>query len=446
MRTVRYVTAGIMTVLIAAACASGPRSRAKTDAVVHVASTSELIAALQSGQPGRRIDLAAGDYPIEGPLTVPDGTTLAGAGVMHFDADGLPVGFTDGIATTLRVTAAFDGNVLTLGNGSRLERIRVLDLASPSAPSTRRRGNVLQVASRAPEDAIEASVVECELVNPNAGGFIDAGPTGGGVVLVTLNPGFEAPPAEHAGARISLDLRRSIVSARGASFLANNFASHGRIDARLEGNRLRGQLLAAGGTSRPEAVRDSVTQIESRGNLYAALGHERHGWALMGASSQPHFVDLPGSGAAHNLMRMVSTDDRIEGYPVGIRAVGARRVGADRQPLSDNRMELNIERARIRTEGDGAADLVFWATWSEIAQGEGPGDFPAGEGNVLHVRMSDSHGSGHRKNAFAIVSGPLKPENQGAGNRLEIEGRRKAFIESNRDLDPAPPDRFFLDR
>ncbi len=445
IRAVHPALAGIVLALAVGACASSSRSGATTDAIVRVASTSELIAALQPGQPGRRIELAAGEYALDRALTVPDGTTLAGQGVMAVDAEGLPAGFENGVATTLRVTSAFDGNVVTLGNGSRLERLRVLDLKNSSSMPVQRRGNVVQIASRAPGDSIDASIVECELVNPNRAGFMDSGPIGSGVVLLTLNPGFDAAPVAHASARISLSLRRSIVRTdTGAVVLANNFATHGQIHAWLEGNRFQGYLIAAGGTSRPEVVREAVTQIDSRGNLYSASGSERHGWALMGASSQPHFVDLPGNGAAHNLMRMVSTDDRIEGFRVGIRAVGARRVGADRQPLNDNRMELNLERARIRTEGDGAADLVFWATWSEIAQGQGPGEFPAGDGNVLHVRIRGSHGSGRRQNSFDEASGPVKPENHGSGNRLEIEGRRDEFVESNRGLDPPPPTEYFV--
>jgi hypothetical protein len=38
----------------------------------------------------------------------------------------------------------------------------------------------------------------------------------------------------------------------------------------------------------------------------------------------------------------------------------------------------------------------------------------------------------------------VKPGNHGTGNRLEIEGRREAFVESNRDLDPAPAAEFFV--
>lgn len=370
---------------------------------------------------------------------------MVGAGAMSFDGDGLPAGLPPGQSTTLRVTAAFEGNVLSLGNGSRLERLRVLDLATPPLEPLQRQGNIVSVASRAPGDTIDASIVECELVNPNAVGFTDDGPMGHGVVVLTRNPMLGAPPAAHEKARISVRLQRSKLRAHsGAAVFANNFASGGEIAVLIEGNRLDGRLIAAGGTSRPDKVQESVTHVTSRNNFYGPSSFERHGWLLVGGSSSPHYDDLPGQGAERNLLRIESTGDRIEGFRVGMQGAAARRVGAGSQPLNDNRLELNLERTRIRTEGHGAADLQLWAAWSEIAQAQGPGEFPAGGGNVLRVRIVDSGGSGRRQNAFGDVTGPVRPGNRGVGNRLEIAGSRAAFIESNRDLDPPPAAEFFV--
>lgn len=412
---------------------------------MRVGTTTELLAALQPGNAGRRIELVANEYLVDRPLTVPEGATLAGSGEMSFDGDSLPAGFDAGTATTLRVVAAFDGAVLSLDNGSRLERLRVLDLATLSSAAAQRRGNVVQVASRAPGDTIDASIFECELVNPNPVGFTDEGPTGHGVTVLTLNPGHEAGPAAHEGARVSLHVARSIVRTdSGAVVFANNFATRGLVSVRLEGNRFDGRLIAVGGTSRRDAVRDAVTRVESVDNRYVRSGFERHGWLILGASSSPHFDDLPGNGAAGNLLHFDSAGDRIEGFRVGIQGSAARRVGARSQPLDRNRLELSLERTRIRSDREAAADLELRAAWSEIAQAQGPGEFPAGDGNVLHLRIRDSSGSGPRRNAYANVSGPVKPGNHGTGNRLEIEGRREAFVESNRDLDPAPAAEFFV--
>ncbi len=398
--------------------------------------------ALQPASSGRRIELAAGEFLVDRPLIVPDGATLAGAGVMGFDAEGLPSGFDPATATTLRVAAAFEGPVVSLGGGSRLERLRVLDRDAASPPG--RRGNVVAVVSRAPRDAIAAEIVECELVNPASVEFTEEGPVGHGVLLSTLNPNFERPPAAHEAARLRLLIERSIVRTNtGAVLFANNFAAAGHLEARLVGNRFDGRLIAGGGTSRPELVRDAVTRIESRGNLYRRSGMARHGWLVLAASSSPHFLDLPGQGASGNLLRIESRDDRIEGFVAGLQAAAARRVGAASQTLHRNRLELEIERLRIRTEGAAAADLELRAAWSEVAQAGGPGEFPAGDHNVLRLRIRDSVGSGRRQNLYAAVDGPVEPANRGTGNRLEIAGRPGEFATSNRGFDPPPPAEHF---
>jgi hypothetical protein len=430
--------------LSVAACAHS-NLVADTRAPLPVRNATELVAALQPANAGRRIELAAGEYPVDQPLTVPDGTTLVGAGAMTFDNEGLPAGLPPGQSTTLRVTAAFEGSVLSLGNGSRLERLRVLDLETRPPEPLQRHGNVVSVLSRAPGDTIDASIVECELVNPNPLGFTDDGPKGYGVLVLTLNPMLGAPPAAHEGARISVTLQRSkLQSDLGAALFANNFAAGGEITMLIEGNRLEGGLMAGGGTSRPDKVQESVTRLSSRNNLYRRAGFDRHGWLLIGASSSPHHDDRPGQGAARNVLHIDSSGDRIEGFRVGIRGSAARRIGAGRQPLEDNRLELNIERLRIRTEGDGAADLQLWAAWSAIAQAQGPAEFPAGDRNVLRATIRDSYGSGRRQNAFDNVFGPRRPGNGGAGNKLEIEGSRAGFIESNLDFDPLPSPEFFI--
>jgi hypothetical protein len=413
-------------------------------APLRIGSSAELLSALSAVGAGQRIELAAGDYAIDRALVVPDGVTLVGAGNMLFDGEGRPTGFVPGSASTLHVTVAFDGDVLTLGNGSRLERLRVLDLETPPSALKQRQGNVVSVASRAPGDVIAASIVECEIAGPNDAWFTSEGPISHGVAVQTRNPGLGAPPDPHADARISIELRRSIVRTHtGAAVFAINFAPRGRIEAVLEGNRLEGYLTAGGGANRPDPVRDALVVIESRGNLYRRTGLDWFGVHLVGASTPPHITELPGQAAARNQLRMSSVDDRIEGFKVGVQASAARRLGTGSEPLNDNRVELEMRGTRIITPDPGAADFKLRGTVSQIEQEQSPADIPAGDRNVLRVEINGVRGSGARQNIYADVDGPIRTDNSGTGNRLEFVGTREAFLESNRDLDPPPPARFF---
>jgi len=422
------------------ACGSSAASEAHPRGPLRVTSASELLAALQPANDGRLIEIAAGEYEIDRPLSVPDGATLVGAGSMSIGSDGLPAGFAAGKATTLRVTAAFEGDVLTLGNRSRIERLRLLDLETPPSAPVQRRGNVVSALSRGTGDVVEASVQECEIVNPNRVGFTATGPLSHGIVALTLNPGLGSPPGPHAGARVHVVVRRSFVRTNsGAVAFANNFAPGGEIGLLLEGNRFEGYLIAAGGTTRPDQVHDARTIVESRGNLYLHTGLDRHGWHVMGASTSPHVQDGPGQGAAGNLLHLVSEDDRIEGFRVGIQAAAARRLGVGSEPLSDNRLELDLRGTRILTQGEGAADLNLRGTFSEVEQAQGPADFAAGDRNVMQVRMQGVRGSGPRNNVYGDVVGPRHAQDSGTGNRLRFLGDRAAFLRSNQDVRPAPP-------
>ena len=411
-----------------------------------VSTAAQLIAALQPANAGRRIELAAGEYAVDRPLLVPDGATLVGSGRMQVDAAGLPAGFEDGTATTLQVAVGFDGDVLTLGHGSALQRLRVVELANTEALPKRRRGNMVFVGSRAPADTVTASVVACELVNPNAAGFTDIGPHGHGVVALTLNPALGAPPAAHEGALVNVRVQGSIIRTRtGAAIFANNFAARGNIRLRLEDNRFAGYMTVGGGVSRPDAVIDSVTSVESRRNLYQRSAWSRVGWLLLGGSTSPHFLEAGIPGASRTTLRIDSTDDRIEGFHHGIEAAAARRIGPQSSMLSDNRLELRLQGTRIATVGDGAADLVLTGTLSEAERWAVPGEFPAGDRNVLHAEMSGVQGGGPRRNVFATVLGPAQPSNFGTGNRVSFVGSAVEFRRGNPGVDPAPGAEMFVD-
>jgi hypothetical protein len=440
----RVVLATVVALAVSACVAPAPEPDPAQLPVV-VRTSGQLVEALHPVNAGRRILVARGEYRVDRPLQVPDGATLEGEGVMTFDENGLPAGFKPGSATVLRVVAGFHGQVLTLGDGSGLRGLRVLDLANlPSQPSLRQ-GNVVQVASRAPGDAVAASIVECEIVNPNLVGYSDVGPHGHGVVALTLNPNLGAPPAAHEGARVSVRVQRSVVRTHtGAVVFANNFAARGDVTVTLEGNRFEGFLIIGAGVSRPDMVTDAVMRIESRDNRYLRSGRDRYGWLMLGGSTSPHFLEAGISGAARNTLRVDSTDDRIEGFRQGIEAAAARRIGGQSSLLMDNRVELQLRGTRIRTDGEGAADFVLQGTMSQVAQAEGLGEFPAGDRNILRVVMAHVLGSGERRNVYADVAGPAKPENQGVGNRLEFSGDGASFGRSNRGIDPSPEPRFFV--
>ena len=85
---------------------------------------------------------------------------------MRFNGAGLPAGFAAGTRTTLSMTGNTPGNMLTLGDGATIRGLQIEDLAG-------RAGNIVAVVSREAGDRVSATIVECEIINPNPSG---AGP------------------------------------------------------------------------------------------------------------------------------------------------------------------------------------------------------------------------------------------------------------------------------
>ncbi len=101
---------------------------------------------------------------------------------------------------------------------------------------------------------------------------------------------------------------------------------------------------------------------------------------------------------------------------------------------------------RIRTEGEGAADLVLQGALSEPESSDSP-EFSVGDRNTLSVLVHNLTGSGSpRENLYANVSGPVLESNQGSHNRLEFSGSLEEFTRSNPGFSPAPPAEYFLDK
>jgi len=415
--------------LVWLALSAGAVAHAQPSPPIIVSNSTELQAAVVPGNAGRAILVRAGDYEVGQPLVVPDGATLTGEGVMDLGQDGLPVGFRAGTRTTLRSTSALVGNIVSLSNGTLLSGLAIEDQPGRTG------GNIVVVSSRGPGDLINATIEDCELINPNVPGIVSSGPSGRGLVVITRNPLGLSPPAPHEGAVIGAHVRRSIVSspANGTGIFAINFAPHAQISINLEGNIIGGGLDASGGVSRPVSVVGSTTRIDSRGNLFRADGVQTGlGWSLMGGGGPP--IPLIIGSTSDNLLAIDSTEDRIEGFLYGIYAKGGvRNFGPPTAGTSDrNRAELYLRGTRITSV---LGDVIFVG-----ALANGPTVTVVGDGNVLRVQLSGVTGSQAPNNFYANATGNLP----GVGNRVEIQGNPVSLL--NRGINPPPPIEMFIGR
>ena len=400
-------------------------------AEIVVSTTAELEAALTPANAGERILVRAGDYDVSQALTVPDGATLAGEGVMSFDESGLPTGIQASGRTLLRAATALAGDVLTLGDGSAIKGLVIEDVAGRLVA-----GNPVAVVSRAAGDFISATVEECEIINPNPSLVAPQGATGRGLVVVTRNPNLNLDPPPHEGAVLWVKMSHSIVRSPGTGIgvFAINFASHAEIRLDLEGNVVGGGLNAASGVGRPDAVTGAAMIVQSKNNLYRSDSPvpTAIGWTLFGGADAPSPLFVSGA-STFNALRIHSNGDRIEGFATGIAAAGGRRFGPLSAPISSNSVDMNLHGTLLQTT---AADLTLFGARSFVA-----GVFPD-EGNTLHLVVRQANGSGARANQYADAlstpSGSLGP-----GNLLEIVGSQNAFVRTNDDFDPIPPAEFF---
>ena len=410
-------------------------TQAAPQEAIIVSDVEGLHAALAPENAGRRIVLLKGHYFVHGPLVVPDGATLDGEGVMQ--GRGLPDGFAVGTETTITPdpSTPFAGDILTLGHHSRLRSLIVEDIKG-------RTGNVVAVRSRAPGDTVSASIVQCEILNPNLAGAGPDGPLGRAVVALTSNRAFGAGPPPDEGAEVTATLTQSIVrsTAGSTAIFAINFASHGSVTVIATTNRIFGSFEVTAGVSRPEEVTGASLTVLSDGNIYSALGGTAVGWTIDGGSSAP----IPGfvaPGASGNVLRFTSINDRIEGFQTGIAATAAKRHNSTSGANSNNFVDFRAIQLQLETDAtkQGAADLILFAAHAD-------GAYPTGDNNRLRVTMIGVSGSGQRANQYANEVGPTGPQLLGIDNKLEIVGDANAFDRINRDIVPAPGAEFFRQR
>jgi hypothetical protein len=421
--------------------------------VAVVRSAEQLTAALDPAHAGRRVRLVPGVYDITRTLTIPDAMSVEGAGVMRFDADGLPLGFAQGTGTAIRMTANVGGDVLTLGEGASLRNLEVADLLGRS-------GNVVAVITRRPGDRVTATISDVIIINPNPLTIGATGPLGRGLFISTVNPNLGSDPPPHAGSTLAVRLARSMIRSPsgGGGLFVYNFAAQSTITVDVMGNVIGGGNEANGGVSRPDAVHDSEVRVRSERNLYRnewadpCLSPLR-GWNLTGGSSAPIPIAVPPT--VRNRLVMHSVDDRIEGFTTAVLATGSRRFF--QEPLNaapaDNSIDLQLTGTSIAspscargvaddsiTEAAEGADFRLFGAWADNAT------MHAGDRNTVRAEFRSVKGSGARANAYAHVSaagGEMPTVFQGTGNRLELAGDVGAFTRMNRQIAPAPPAEFF---
>ena len=403
---------------------------------IEVGSTAELLEALVSENAGRTVHLQSGSYELTEPVTIPNGMLLKGSGAM-LGQGGLPAGFEPGSESRIVASEGFTGDLLTLGNGVRLSRLHI-DYTQGS------QGNAVSIGSRKTGDVVAARISNCEIATnaPPAAG--PQGPTGRAIAVLSNNPNVGEDPPAHSGSTMRLRLHHSIIRAMagGNAVTAYNFAPNSRIRVDLTANRLLGAVQLAGGISRPDPVSESQVTMNSRRNLFLGSNNAESGvgWQINGGSSAA--IEMGPAETNSNTVRVISVDDRIRGFGVGIYGIAGRRFYLSQGTSSGNLVTMRLLGLQIQTPRlPWAADLFLNAARPEIEWDP----FKAGDNNTLRVVMRRSEGSGARANLYTIAGdGPMKEEYEGDNNRLEFVGTAAGFAQTNEGFDPAPPAGFFV--
>ncbi|MEA3001043.1 MAG: hypothetical protein QOK17_2876 [Sphingomonadales bacterium] len=378
----------------------------------------QLQAALATAKPGDVVALLIVTGTIKTTLTIPAGVTLEGGGEMKLDVQGRPKGHS-GLATTLVADPTLDGGMLALADGATLRNVVIKDVVR----TPKSLGALVVICSTKSGDRIEATVEDCELHNPNPSRVGDNGPTGRSVLVFTRNDGKAAPPPPDDNARVTAIVRRSIIHspAGGSGVFAVNFASRASVVVRLDHNVVGGGLDATGGVSRPDTVVDSATVIYSDSNVYKVDPGSPAGigWSLHGGSNPPPASIAPTRISRSNRLVMDSTNDRIEGFDVGLYAAGGARPNNTGVEVDSNSAYLTLDGTVFAKSG--VADVMLFGA---VAGGA----FLPGNDNHLFVALRSVKASQALPltNVYADSAqddgSPLAPADLGTGNFLEILG------------------------
>ena len=432
----RQVSGPSRVLLVGLALAAAGYGPARADTVV--GSSAELVAALATASSGDVVRLRSGDYLLERSLHIPDGVTLHGGGSGRAAGEDEVRGdYAGHDAATVRSAESLDGDLLVLGDRAVVQGLRIV--RAPPATGSPESGNGIVVASRRADDRIAATVRDCDFQTNATFGANARGPTGRAVAVMTRNPGGDAP---HRSARVELTIERSAIRApQGNAVFVNNFAAQGSLHVVVRHSLIEGFISVSGGTSRGQLVSGARTYFQSEYSRYRRVedGVDWQAWQLFGASGTPLAVgDHTVPGGVDNRLRFESDRDRIEGFRIGVLATGFRRVADFSAPGIGNTLELRLRDTQIRTEGDGAADLVLRGAVAD----PGPQNdlrLAPGERNLVRAELRGVVGSGPRANRYVDCDCPPGQPLDGNGNRVLIEGEASGFATANSRLQPPPP-------
>ena len=123
---------------------------------------------------------------------------------------------------------------------------------------------------------------------------------------------------------------------------------------------------------------------------------------------------LVSQASTSNSLRLHSTADRIEGFAVGVTAIGGWRTQPLSGPSSSNRVDLNLHGTFLQT---AATDLSLVGA-SSLVNGVSVGD-----GNTVHLNVRQATGSGPR--AAEPVRRQLHPDDGRPRRRESARDRRQ---------------------
>jgi hypothetical protein len=407
---------------------------------IEVTNSDELAAAVVPANAGMTIHVQSSCAPciVKNTLVVPDGASIVGDGVMT--GEGRDMAFVEGTYPTLQADPSLTGNMLVLDDGNALSGFRLQDVQAQNSDGTfsPRRGNVIAVYARQAGDSISVNLTDMDIGQPNIQQVTPQGPLGTGVIFLV--------PSTCGNSVLNGQLSHSILrttqypgGARPEALFAISYASGTQIDLSVSHNFFTGGGVAYSlhaGVPHPFPLTGSSLVVDSNANTFVFDGpmpDPVEAWGISAGSSVPAPIRF-GASSVGNYFSLVSTDDVIEGYGTGIRAIaGWRSFGFQAvQPvpsgtwagisgISDNTAELTLRAMKVHAT---VVDLLFSAGEADCPNFLDPVCFSPGDNNILRatlqgVKDGKSSPSTDYTNVFnndGEASGSLA----GMGNQLEV--------------------------